>query len=149
MTTEPRTCSTCSKPLDRFEGMYSGQCRDCVDVHADTDDDDEPETTTCDFCDGEITQAVYNAGDGLCQTCIDTTIVCEECSDRINKTDVHATHTTLCEGCGDSRAEELATETIDAARDEARELLESILEGEDLDAIRKAIKSLKRLAPKS
>ncbi|MFI5458976.1 MAG: hypothetical protein ACHRXM_26405 [Isosphaerales bacterium] len=151
MTTDAtpiRTCATCGATLERFQGLFSGQCPTCVDAHADADtdtDDDEPETTTCDFCEAEISQAVYDAGDGLCQTCIATTLVCEECSDRIAKTDAHATHTTLCDGCGDAKAEELATEALDAAKEELQALVDELVGNDDIDAITAAVAALKAL----
>jgi hypothetical protein len=147
-TTEPtRTCATCSKPLDRFEGIFSGQCRDCVDVSAGVDDtgDDETETTTCDYCSAEISQAEYDEHDGLCKHCTDTTLVCEECSDRIDRTDAHKTHATLCQGCGETKTEDLATEALAAAKDELQELVDEILEHDDIDAITAAVAALKPL----
>jgi len=144
--TPTRTCATCGATLARFEGMYSGQCRDCVDAHADTDtDDDETETSTCDFCEAEISQADYDAGDGLCPECIASTMVCEECSDRIAKTDAHTTHGMMCEGCGDSKAEELATEALDAAKEELQELVDELVGNDDLADILAAIKALKAI----
>jgi len=110
-----------------------------------TDTDEEEETTTCDFCDGELDQAAHDAGDGLCQTCIDTTIVCEECCDRIAKTDAHATHATLCQGCGESKDEELATEILDAVKEQLQELVDQLVSTDDIDAITAAVAALKAL----
>jgi hypothetical protein len=110
-----------------------------------TETDEEEETTACDFCDAEISQAVYDASEGICPACIATTMVCEECCDRIAKTDAYKTHTTLCEGCGDTKAEELASEALDAAKEELQDLVAEILESDDLDAITAALAALKQL----
>ena len=107
---------------------------------SETDEDDE--TTTCDFCEAEISQAEY---DGLCKHCTDTTIVCEDCCDRIDKTDAHKTHGTLCQGCGETKDEELATEALDAAKEELQELVDGLVGNDDIDAITAAVAALKQL----
>jgi hypothetical protein len=128
--------------------MFSGQCRDCVDVSAGTDDEtetDDTEWTNCDECLDSVTCADYDANDGLCAQCLAKTFVCEECEERTSQSDAHKTHTTLCEGCGDSKAEELATEALDAAKEALQELVDELVGLDDIDVLKRTIKALKRL----
>jgi hypothetical protein len=107
--------------------------------------DDALEMTECDHCHDEISQAAYDAGDGLCAGCAATTFICEGCEDRTYTEDAHATHGNLCQGCGDEAIETERTEALDAAKDEARELLEAIIDSEDLAAVKEALAALKKL----
>jgi hypothetical protein len=109
----------------------------------------ETETVTCDGCEAEISVDLYDANDGLCPVCLAETFVCEDCAGRCHQSDAHPALKTYCEACGDSKLEAEAEEWLDALKDEARDLLEAIVESEDLDAITKAVKALKRLQAKS
>jgi recombinational DNA repair protein (RecF pathway) len=112
-------------------------------------DDDAPDMTECDHCGEETSQAQYDAsGNGLCSECASTTFVCVDCEGRTHETDAHATHNDRCEACGDSHAEELHQERLDAAKEAAQEAFDAILDLDDLDVIRKAVAALKRLQPK-
>jgi hypothetical protein len=102
------------------------------------------ELVTCDGCDREMSEALYDASEGLCDACMSLRFTCKECEELTLKAEAHATHKTLCESCGESRAEELRQEALDTAAEELRELVESIIGGEDLAAIKKALKALKR-----
>jgi hypothetical protein len=108
-------------------------------------DDDTQEWTNCDDCLDSVTVDDYDAGDGLCPACLAKTFVCEECEERTSQTDAHKTHGTLCEGCGDSRAEELASEALDTAKEELQALVDEILEHDDINAITAAVAALKPL----
>jgi hypothetical protein len=101
---------------------------------------------TCDECETEISEAVYDAGDGLCPTCLARTFVCEECSERVSKSDAHPDIAGLCESCGDSAIEAQHEERLDAAAETLRELVEEIIGNADLDVMARALKSLKRLS---
>lgn len=103
------------------------------------------EMTTCDGCEREMTEALHEASEGLCDACMRLRFVCEGCDELTLKADSHPTHRTLCPDCGESRAEEERQEALDAAADELRELVEEIIGGEDLEVIAGALKSLKRL----
>jgi hypothetical protein len=120
---------------------------DDADFELDPETDDE--WTNCDECLESVTCDDYGANDGLCAACLAKTFVCEECEERTQKTDAHKTHGTLCEGCGDSKEEEIAQERLDAAKDSARETLEAILDLDDLAAALKALAALKKITPKS
>jgi hypothetical protein len=108
--------------------------------------DDAPEMTECDHCGGAISQAAYDAGDGLCAGCADTTFICEGCEDRTYHEDAHAAHGNLCQGCGDDAIETERTEALDAAKDEARTLLEAIIDADDLVMVKKVLDALKKLS---
>jgi hypothetical protein len=142
MTTEFKTCESCGV---NYEARFKSDdlCPACFQIACDATAD---EMTTCDFCEAEISQAEYDEHDGLCQHCTDTTIVCEECCDRINKADAHKTHGTLCEGCGDAKDEEAATEALDAAKEELHELVDELVGTDDIDAITAAVAALKSIA---
>jgi hypothetical protein len=101
--------------------------------------------TTCDGCDAEMTEVLYEASEGLCDACMRKRLVCKECGELILKTDAHASHETLCQDCGESKDEEMAESELEAAKDELDELTEEIKGLDDIDAIRKAIKVLKRI----
>jgi hypothetical protein len=113
-----------------------------------TETDDEEDLATCDHCGDVISQAAYDAGDGLCAGCVATTFLCEDCSDRTYTEDAHKTHSTLCESCGDTKDEEIAQERLDAAKEAAQEAFDAILDSDDLAVIAKALAALKRLQPK-
>jgi hypothetical protein len=111
-------------------------------------DDDAPEMTTCDHCGDPISVELYDAGDGLCEGCAATTFICEDCEERTFTEDVHKTHATLCESCGDSKDEKIAQEALDAAKEAAQEAFDAILDSDDLAVITKALTALKKLVPK-
>jgi hypothetical protein len=103
-----------------------------------------PTMTACDDCEAEMTEALYDASEGLCDACMRKRFVCQGCEELTLKTEAHPTHGTLCQDCGESRAEELRQEAFDAAAEELRDLVESIIDREDLDAVRRALASLKK-----
>ena len=104
------------------------------------------ELITCDECETEISEAAYDAGDGLCPTCLARTFICEECSERTPKSDAHPDILSHCQCCGDSAIEAQHEARLDAASDQLRDLVEEVIGLSDLDVIAKAIKSLKRLS---
>lgn len=104
------------------------------------------ELTTCDECETEMSLVTFDRNDGLCGECLAKTFVCEACGERTPKSDAHPDILTHCESCGDSAIEAQHEERLDAASDQLRELVESIIDGADLDVIAKALKSLKRLS---
>ena len=108
----------------------------------DTTDD----LVTCDGCDRPIPSAEYDAGDGLCPDCLALHFDCEGCGERTKKTDAHPDAPGLCSDCGAEALEARHQEALDTAADELRELVESIIDAEDLDAMTRAIEALKRLA---
>jgi hypothetical protein len=101
---------------------------------------------TCDSCEREIEESTYDVNDGLCPACLARTFMCGECEERTLKAEVHAHFKNLCESCGESKAEEERQEALDAAAEELRELVESIIDGDDLAVVRKALATLKRVA---
>jgi peptide subunit release factor 1 (eRF1) len=102
--------------------------------------------TTCDGCEAEMTEALYDASEGLCDACMRLRFTCSECEELTLKTDAHATHKTMCESCGESKAEEERQEALDKAAEELRDLVEEVIGGEDLAVIKKALAALKRAA---
>lgn len=104
------------------------------------------ELVTCDECETEISEAVYDAGEGLCPTCLARTFQCEECGERTAKSDAHPDIVSLCQCCGDSAVEAQHEARLDAASDQLRDLVEEVIGLGDLDVIARALKSLKRLS---
>lgn len=100
--------------------------------------------TTCDLCDAEITEDQYDTAEGFCPSCLALHFQCKDCDERILRADAHPARKTLCQDCGESRAEEERQEALDAAAEELRELVESIIDSEDLAVIRKALAACKR-----
>jgi hypothetical protein len=100
---------------------------------------------TCDECEAGIPEAVYDAGDGLCPTCLAKTFTCEECSERVSKADAHPDILGMCASCGDSAVEAQHEERLDAAAETLRELVESLIDSGKLDVMAQAITSLKAL----
>jgi hypothetical protein len=115
-----------------------------------TETDDAPEMTTCDGCECPITEEQYDANDGagLCEACLAETFVCKDCEGRVHHTDAHSVLKNRCEACGDAKVEERRQERHDKATEEARELLEALVDLGDLAVIRRAVAILKRLQPK-
>lgn len=103
-------------------------------------------TDACDHCEYEMTAAQYDAGNGLCDACHGLHFECGECSERTLKTDVHATRPGLCQSCGDEAIEAEHQDALDAAKDDLQGLFDTLVDGEDLDKIRKAIEALKAIA---
>jgi hypothetical protein len=103
---------------------------------------------TCDGCDAEMSESLYDASNGMCDACHSRRFECRECNEITLKSDAHPTHKTLCESCGDSKVEADRQEALDKAADELRELAEAIIESDDLTAVRKALAALKKLTPK-
>ena len=112
----------------------------------DVETEAEGMTCGCGHCDAEVPEAEWEAGDGLCAACLAAHFSCKECGERTHRDDAHATVKAHCESCGDSVIEARHQEALDAAADELRELVESVIDSGDLAAIRKALKSLKRLS---
>jgi predicted RNA-binding Zn-ribbon protein involved in translation (DUF1610 family) len=108
----------------------------------DTTDD----LVTCDGCDRPIPSAEYDAGDGLCPDCLAVHFDCPECGERTRRTDAHPDAPGLCPDCGAEALKARHQEALDTAADELRELAESIIDAEDLDAMTRAVEALRRLA---
>jgi hypothetical protein len=104
------------------------------------------ELLTCDGCEAEMTEARYDASEGLCDACMSLRFTCKECEELTLKTDAHPTRKSLCQDCGESKAEEERQEALDAAAEELRDLVESIIDGDDLAVVKRALASLKRVA---
>jgi hypothetical protein len=103
------------------------------------------EMVTCDGCEAEMPEALYEACEGLCDACMRLRFVCSECEELTLKSDAHATHPAMCQDCGESKLEEEAAEMLDKAKDELDALVEGIKDSEDFAAICKAIRALKDL----
>ncbi|MFI5458966.1 MAG: hypothetical protein ACHRXM_26355 [Isosphaerales bacterium] len=149
MTTETTmtTCKKCNATLTNFDARFcQGYCKACYNGTPLTDDEDNG-MTPCDGCEAEITDEWYEANDGLCPACLAETFVCRGCEGRTHRTGAHSVVKTHCETCGDELLEERRQARHDKATEEARELLEAIIELDDLDAIFKAVKALKKLQP--
>jgi hypothetical protein len=103
-------------------------------------------TEECDHCSTELSEAQYEAGNGLCDACHALHATCSECDETTLKTDMHPVRKGLCESCGDSAIEAEYSAALDAAGDELQALVDELTGAEDLVVIRKAIAALKRLA---
>jgi hypothetical protein len=128
---------------------YDATGPDEVTEPIDAPETDDAEWTNCDECLESITFEMHDANNGLCSKCKAAWdaahAVCSECDDEFELSEMHATHTTLCEGCGDAKAEELATEALDAAKEELQELVDELVGNDDLADLLKAIKALKKI----
>ena len=103
---------------------------------------------TCDGCEAPMTESLYDASHGMCDRCHSKRFECRECREVTLKSDAHPTNRTLCQDCGDDRAEADRLEALDKGADTLRELAEAIIDSGDLAAVRKALAALKKLAPK-
>lgn len=101
----------------------------------------------CDACQIELTDAeVDEYGGETCEACYAANhFHCAAC-DEDCETDDQSTNPALCVSCLEAKEEEEAEERLDAAKTEAQELLDAIVDGGGLDELKAAIKALKRIA---
>jgi hypothetical protein len=111
-----------------------------------TMNNDGDDLVTCDECDWLITTAEYDRNDGFCPDCLALHFDCEECGERIRRTDAHPDVPGHCRDCGAEALEARHQEALERAADELRELVEAIIDAEDLDAMARAVDALRRLA---
>lgn len=107
---------------------------------------DALDLATCDRCDAPISEADYDAGDGLCPACLALHFTCPECGERTERTAAHPDVPNHCRSCGNDIIETRHQEALDKAVDTLRDLVDSIIDAEDLETIEQAVKALKQLA---
>jgi hypothetical protein len=143
------TCKKCHATLNSYDATFcQGYCKACYNGTP-LEDGEDNGCTPCDDCEEEILDALYEANDGRCEACkllYDTThFVCVDCGEECEDADRSSAFYARCQSCEDTRAEEAAAEALEAAQSELRELTEALCDGDDIDAIRRAVKALNRI----
>jgi hypothetical protein len=93
--------------------------------------------------DGEIDECGYQ-----CSKCYTKThFLCYDCHEMFDNEDRSSKSKSICQGCQDTRDEAELEAKMDALKDEARELLESICNDADLSLLKKTVAAMKRLQP--
>lgn len=100
----------------------------------------------CDGCGVALTDTELDECGSVCASChASAHFTCVDCDGTFENDEASTKCSRRCQSCQESRDDEELEAKVDAARDEARELLEALCDDGDLEKIRKAVAALKRL----
>jgi methionyl-tRNA synthetase len=109
----------------------------------------DDELIFCNDCGVALTDAELDECGEQCTKCYAAShFTCCDCGDTVDNDDASPRRESRCETCQETKDEEELGQKMDALKDEARELLETICNDGDLSQLGKAVAALKRLQPK-
>src|SRR5271166_4959558 len=130
------TCRKCHATLTEYDARcFQGHCKACYHGTPLGEGEDNG-MTPCDDCEAEIADETYELNDGRCDACRLTWtanhFTCTNCEEELENEDRSTACKTRCQSCQATIEEEQAAERLETAKDEARELLEALLDGDQI-----------------